>query len=84
MAKPVTATPSTMRSTPTANPMNQMPEIGICQSTMTPNTTETIPENTAQPQRGNFTIPEPMARNSPPTMKNEPSTRVRLSAPMTG
>ena len=64
-----------------ANPMNQMPEIGICTSSMTPNTTETTPEKTAQPQRGNFAIPEPIARNSPPTMKNEASTSVRASAP---
>src|SRR5271157_4387459 len=83
-AKKVTATPSMMRSTPTASPMNQRPVIGICQSTMTPNATETIPEKTAQPQLGNFAIPEPMARNSPPTMKNEARTTVRVSAPISG
>ena len=37
-----------------ANPMNQTPEMGICASSMNPNTAVITPEKTTQPQRGNF------------------------------
>ena len=67
-----------------ANPMNQIPEIGICPSSMSPSSTETMPEKTDQPQRGNFAMAEPTVRNSPPTMKKQASTSVRLSAPVSG
>lgn len=67
-----------------ANPINQTLTTGHWASSMTPKATETIPEKTAQPQRGNFAVPKPIARNIPPTMKKEARTKVRLSAPVSG
>ncbi len=81
VAKPISEAPSKIRSTPMAKPMNQTLEMGICASSMIPSPSETIPENTDQPQRGNFNIPAPMARNRPPTMKKEARTRVRRGCP---
>ena len=80
-ANATVAMPSKIRSTPMANPMNQMPEIGICASRMNPSPAVITPEKTSQPHRGSFTIAEAIARKRPATIKNEASTWAASSTP---
>lgn len=54
---------------PTANPMNHCPDTGHCIASITLSATAITPDATIQPQVGNRSTADPIALNSPATIK---------------